>query len=314
MIEPIPQDVARRLQLAAIAGNEPADSYFWLLTKQASGEAIEDFIPVRELERAAATAIKYRRLGNAYIGCAPRTMRSGRAQAVKDVWVLFAESDSEESSARLWNFRPLPSIVDRSGTPGHFHCFWPLSGPLTPAAAKIANERLVRALRADTGTNAARMLRPIGTLNHKHAPPALVECVRLELDTFTASQVVGDLIDIEPERPAPAIARVDSTRLAAGQLDVRSIPSAEFVPRLTGREVTPAGFVRCPFHKNGEERTPSLHVSATESRWYCHATGCQQGGGLPEFYALLHGRLVPDSRDTHAFIRFVYEIKEALTP
>jgi hypothetical protein len=311
-MEPIPQDVALRLQLAAIAGDERAESYLYLLTKRGDVVVNQDFIPVRELERAAATAIDRSPLGNVYVGCAPRITRSGRKRAICRVWILPADCDSTLSSARLPKFQPSPPLVNRSGTADRTQSIWPLSEPLTPAAAEIANKRLARALGADSAcTHAASMLRPIGSLNHKHSPPIPVRCVRLKLDVFTAAQVVGDLDDVEQrERPAITIARTNGTCLADGQLDVQSIPSGEFVALLTGREVTPAGFVQCPFHKGGRERTPSLHVSAIDAHWYCHA--CRHGGGLPEFYALLYGQPVPDRRDKHAFVKLAYEIKAAL--
>jgi hypothetical protein len=321
--EQIPQELALKLQFTAIAGGEPSSSYFWLLTKptkysplQAKYSPLQEFIAVRELERAAATAIDRSRLGHVYVGCAPRTSRSGGLDAVERVWTLWADCDSDGAVERLRAFRPLPSIVNRSGSTlpsgrHKLHANWPLCRPLTPAAAKMANERLARALDADSGTNAARMLRPVGSLNHKHQPPTRVECVRLEPDVFTAAQIVGELDDVEIERPA-AKTGTSNRPLVVGDVDLRSIPSAEFVPLLTGRAVTPDGYVQCPFHKNGQERTPSLHVSAIGGQWYCLGD-CQQGGGLIEFYALLHGRSIPDRHDRHAFVRFAYEIKGAVS-
>jgi hypothetical protein len=306
------QDVALRRLLEAIAGDEPAGSFVEMRFRW-PGRWQQLWFPVSELDRAARAADDLGQLGDVYVGCAPRIARSGGKDAVGRVWMLWADPDSKESSDRLRKFRPLPSIVQRSGTADHFHSFWPLSEPLTPAATKIANKRLAFRLGADcASTDIAHILRVPGSLNHKHAPPALVECVRLKPHVFTAAQIVGELDNVEQlERPATTTVRTSGTRLAAGQLDVRSIPSAQFVPLLTGHEVDSAGFVQCPFHKNGQERTPSLHVSAVESRWYCHATDCQQGGGLPEFYALLHGRGVP--RGSHEFIKFVYEIKDAVS-
>ena len=89
---------------------------------------------------------------------------------------------------------------------------------------------------------------------------------------------------------------------------LRSIPGSEYVSLLTGREVTRAGFVQCPLHGGGQERTPSLHVSADDGRWYCF--GCDQGGGLLDFYAALHGRQVP--RAGVEFVEFVRDVAGAI--
>lgn len=57
------------------------------------------------------------------------------------------------------------------------------------------------------------------------------------------------------------------------------IDAAEFVAALAGREVDRRGFAQCPFHGDGAERTPSLHVSGPF--WYCH--GCHVGGTIYDF-------------------------------
>jgi hypothetical protein len=51
--------------------------------------------------------------------------------------------------------------------------------------------------------------------------------------------------------------------------DLRRIPAATYLYRLTGREVNRMGFAQCPFHGGGGERTPSLKVSG--ELWACHA-------------------------------------------
>jgi ferredoxin len=57
-----------------------------------------------------------------------------------------------------------------------------------------------------------------------------------------------------------------------------------YIEALTGREVK-RGFVQCPFHGDGDERTASLHT--TGNLWYCH--GCGAGGSIYDFGALLYG-------------------------
>jgi hypothetical protein len=195
--ESIPQDAALRLQLAVIAGNEPATSCLEIRSKRARGPGMQqDFIPVRELDRAARCAINRGQMTDTYVGVAPRTQRKGSADAIERVWCLWADCDGPAALDRLRAFRPMPSIVIRTGSEKHVHAYWPLRGPTPPDWAQRANRRLALALGADEkATDPARILRASGTLSHKYAPPRPVVCTRLELDAFTLDQVVGRLPD-----------------------------------------------------------------------------------------------------------------------
>lgn len=112
-------------------------------------------------------------------------------------------------------------------------------------------------------------------------------------------------VGVREPRPAPV--RRQSSE-AGTDLDLlRSIPSGEYVPALTGRDVNGVGMVQCPLHSNGEERTPSLHVSDDHSGWHCF--GCDRGGDVLEFFALLEGQQVPTGRE---FFEFARELAESL--
>jgi hypothetical protein len=138
-----------------------------------------------------------------YIGCAPRVSNtSGTLKDVERVWALWCDCDSAEATERLRRFKPWPSIVVQS-SPGRVHGYWSLNEPVRTDVADRANRRIMRALGSDGVCDAARVLRPIGTINHKHG--ASVECVRLELDTFTLADVVGDLEDDNRYRPKPRV-------------------------------------------------------------------------------------------------------------
>ena len=147
----IPQTWALRLQLAVIAGNEPAGSYIELRFKRAGGGMAQDFIPVGELERAAASAVNRGQLGDVYLGVCPRTERSGGKDAVARAWVFWCDCDTEQSVERLRAFRPLPSVVIRSGTGRRVHAYWPLRHPVPARFAGTANLRIAHALGADKG-------------------------------------------------------------------------------------------------------------------------------------------------------------------
>jgi hypothetical protein len=226
----IPQAHALRLQLVTIAGKEPAGSLFEIRSRIVTGGMRQTFVPIRERDRAVKAIINGSRIGDVYIGAAPRVRESGTADAVERVHCLWCDCDGPEAVDMLRGFEPLPSIVVRSsGTPDRVHAWWPLKVPLTPAQAVRANRRLALALGADrASTDAARVMRPAGSLNHKHDPARLVECVRLELTTFKAAQVVGGLDDDpryvpRPTPPAPRV--VDGGSALAGL--VRVVREAE---------------------------------------------------------------------------------------
>lgn len=196
----IPQREALRLQLSAIAGDEPSPSYFEIRAKRATGAGMQqDWIPVRELERAARALINRGQMADAYVGVAPRAARKGTADVVERVWCLWADCDGESSLERLSAIRPLPNIVVRSGGDDSAHAYWQLSAAVPPEWAQRGNRRLALALGADrNATDPARILRPAGTFNFKHGEPRPVLCTRLELDAFTFAEVAGHLADDRP--------------------------------------------------------------------------------------------------------------------
>src|SRR5665811_578484 len=169
-----------------IAGGEPETSLIELRPIAPDGRpARRAFVPVRELEAAVEIVLRQRATLNSYVGAGPRVREDGRACAVERLWCLWADVDGAEALQRLHAFRPLPSIVIRSGSPDSVHAWWPLRSAVSPEAAQRGCRRLALALGADMkATDPARILRCAGTLNHKHDPPAKVECTRLELDVF----------------------------------------------------------------------------------------------------------------------------------
>jgi hypothetical protein len=192
------------LQLAAIRGHEPESSFFELRPLTPDGQpAPRDraFIPVRQIDEAMRLIFEQAPRLNAFVGAAPRTCENGSAAAVGGVHTLWADLDGRDPLAKLLKFRPQPSIVILSGSPSCAHVYWPLRSPISPTGAHRANRRLALALAGDMGAcDPARILRPAGSLNHKHDPPAEVRCARLELDVFTLADVVGTLPDTDHYR------------------------------------------------------------------------------------------------------------------
>ena len=292
--EVIPQDVALRLQLAAMAGNEPVASLLELRWRRPGGPMLQEFWPVRAHksigERVRALASR----GDVYVGAAPRVRQQGTKDAVHRGWALWTDLDEPDALDRLQAVTPAPSIVLLTGSPGHALAIWPLRSSLAPAHLVRANRRLAHALGGDmAATDAARILRVPQTANFKHDPPAAVECVRLELDVFEARDVVGELPD--PPSPRPTVARsprvIDTTSDA-----LLALPATEYVPALLGRELGRDGKTTCPWHAGGAERTPSLHCFPDGRGWFCWP--CDRGGTIIDFGALLYG-IEPRGRGYH---------------
>jgi hypothetical protein len=191
------QALALRCQLAAICGEEPLTSFIEIRAFDARGTCRwQEFIPLHDPEYATARISSLASELNVYVGAAPRVRRSGKVKDVARAWCLWSDCDSDVSVAALRIFEPSPSIIIRSGSAKNVHAWWPLREAISPALACQANRQLALALGADTNpTHAAAILRPIGSLNHKHTPPAPVICVRLDSTAFRMADVVGGLLD-----------------------------------------------------------------------------------------------------------------------
>jgi Bifunctional DNA primase/polymerase, N-terminal len=87
-------------------------------------------------------------------------------------------------------------------------------------------------------------------------------------------------------------------RTTSEDADVLSrIDAAVYIEAITGLVPDPRGYVRCPFHANGRERTPSLWADG--NLWCCHGR-CRPlpgqrklGGGIYQFAALAWGFQLP---------------------
>lgn len=123
------------------------------------------------LERSAATlAESY----DCWVGCAARARRGGRGADVAFAANLWTDCDEPAAVEALRAFRPAPTLVVRSSTleGERLQAWWALDRRLAPDEIKPALGRLTAALAADaSGVDTARVLRAIGTLNHKRAEP-----------------------------------------------------------------------------------------------------------------------------------------------
>jgi hypothetical protein len=244
-----------------------------------------EFFPVGIRGAAAARLRELARSTDAYVGCAPRTRRAGTRDAIGPVPVLWVDCDGELASARVRAWSPPPTMVVSSGSPGCLHAYWRLAMPLEPRAAELANLRLAKAVGADARCyDAARILRPAGTFNHKSGTPLPValDCrdasARLEADSVLAAAPILDAQGIERRWDARA------ERDGRGDPLLRIAPRV-YVAALLGRSPARNGKVCCPFH---EDERPSLHVYREPNRgWCCYS--CGRGGSVYDLAAALWG-------------------------
>lgn len=257
--------------LTELLGPGAGDRLLELRVRRRTGGMQQSFYSASSLDQAADAILSAGQRVDVYVGVVPRSAASGSKRAIDSVSTLWADCDDERAARLLTVFRPRPSIVVRSGRQGR-HAYWLLDSPLTVDQAEAANRRLAAAVGADPqSTDAARILRPPGTLNLKYDPPAKVELERLRPERVSAAAVVGALPEPAPAPPLLPL-RYDA---------LREIDPAVFVRVLLGVDVPRNRKVLCPFH--GDD-SPSLHVYESGERgWFCF--GCGRGGSIYDLAA-----------------------------
>lgn len=192
----IPARDALTIQLGAVRGNEPASSFFEVRTLRQSGApGPRRFVPVSEPEHVIGAVLSELQDVHTYIAVLPRVREGGTAADTERGWTLYSDHDTSESVEALRGFRPLPAIVVQT-RPGRLQAYWPLRESVPPLWVKRATRRIAHATGADMlAAEPARILRAIGSRNHKTDPPAEVVCLRCELKQFTMAEVVGSLPD-----------------------------------------------------------------------------------------------------------------------
>jgi hypothetical protein len=216
-----------------------------------------------------------------YVGVCLRSRRAGGRDAIDRAHLAFVEIDTPDALDRLRAFRHPATAIISSGSPGHAHAYFSLSAPVTVPELERANRRLAHALGGDLASvDAARILRPPCSWNHKHSPPGWVELVELdEARRYELDELGNGLSD-----PAirPSAGTTTSRRTGRTELDRRllAIPAVEYVGALTGVSADRGGKIHCPFH---EDRTASLQLY-DDGTWYCFGA-CKAGGSIFDFAA-----------------------------
>ena len=121
--------------------------------------------------------------------------RKGKTATVR---ALYFEKDGGALPAHL----PRPTALVES-SPGHLHGYYRLTRALAPAEAETLNKRLTYALGADpSGWDLGQMLRPPGTVNHKHAGRPPVRVLYIE-DRALDPDELDRLLPPAPQGAAP---------------------------------------------------------------------------------------------------------------
>jgi hypothetical protein len=278
--------------LRLLAGSDPRERRLEIRYRRPIGMG-QRFIRARHLEHAAGLV---RRLGartDTYVGVLLRDRRAGGRDAVSRSHLVFVELDATPSE-RLLDRSPAPrSMLVTSGTRGHVHAYWLLREPVSAQAAEEANRMLALRVGGDLASvDAARILRPPQTFNHKHCPP--VEVLLQLLDpqrAYLLEELTAGLEDQAAKRGADKMCQVLASerarrgrRAGVGDLvheQLREIPTSEYVTRLTGLTPNREGKIACPFH---DDRTPSLQCYG-DGTWCCF--GCRRGGTVFDFAGAL---------------------------
>ncbi|MGH3264145.1 MAG: CHC2 zinc finger domain-containing protein [Trebonia sp.] len=217
-----------------------------------------------------------------YVGVCLRSRRAGGRDAIDRAHLAFVEIDKPDALNRLHAFPHPPTMVVSSGTAGHAHAYYALSAPVTVPELENANRCLAHALGGDLAcVDAARILRPPASWNHKHSPPAPVEMI--EVDARRRYEL-ADLIDgLEaPPDARPAESVLTGRRIVGTEIDrqLLAIPAADYVRMLTSLAPDRTGKIHCPFH---DDHTASMQLY-DDGTWYCYGA-CQAGGSIFDFAA-----------------------------
>ncbi len=181
------------------------------LRLRAGAGMTQRFLPVDRLDEVRQVVLELAPQTDLYVGVLPRWRAQGARRDVGGgARVVWADCDGDGAVRALAAFRRPPSIIVRSGSGGNRHAYWLLDRRATVAEVQRANRRLALALGADAGSaEAARILRPPATLNHKHAAPVpvvLEVCVPERRAAGARRRAVGSARRARRRRGTAAIA------------------------------------------------------------------------------------------------------------
>jgi hypothetical protein len=296
---------ATRRFLAALYRSAPADSLVEVRYSVASGMR-QRFGRVEEVEGVVDEVAGRARSTDVFVGVVPRRRHGGRRDdLVARTSVVWVDCDSHESVAALAGFRPRPAIEVASGSRQNRHAYWVLRDAVGLDAIELLNRRLALELGADARcSDAARILRPAGSINWKSGRPTAVRLIALdEQRSVDVAELDRRLPALPAEPAAPAEARRWSPR-AAGEDRLLAVSPRVYVERLTGAPVGRSGKMRCPFHELSVGDTTADDVSPACSVEDASLNGRAAGDRLlsippPVYFERLTGLRVGRSGKLH---------------
>ena len=267
-------EILRRF-LESVQGSSP-DGLLEMRFRRASGGMGQCFFATEQRPAAIQVMLSLSERTDVYFGVAPRRGPRGGRSSIESASVVWADCDTREAVERAAMSVLPPSVVVRTSEIGR-HAYWCLAEPQDIGAVEELNRRLAVGLGADgRSSDGARILRPPGTLNYKHQPPA-----RVVVESFDPARVypASELAAVLPPPVTPPPVQIASGRRSTDPL--HEIPPAAYARVLLGVTVDRTRKIQCPFH---EDRTPSLHLYPTaEQGWYCF--GCGRGSSIYDMAA-----------------------------
>ena len=276
-----------RAYLDLLAGDEPPGALFEVRTRRPDRVSMRSwFIDVAARSRLLVLLPAIAERADVYLGVAPRRTDRGTRDAITHGHVAWVDVDGVDGISRLAAFKPAPSMVVASGTPGSAHGYWGLSRPADSAVLEEMNQRLADVLAGDPLWPATTILRPPATMNHKHHPPRPVQLVDRRAARYDPDRLLAALVEQTPGIRVTEARRGVPDR-DSGDDRLLTISPIVYGAQLLGVEVPRSGFVTCPWH---EDKTPSLKLYETPERgWYCYSSRCRRGGSIYDLAARLWG-------------------------
>ncbi len=161
-----------------------------------------NYLPAGEVDRLVALVRARCRRGEE-VFATPLTRQHpqpGRAGAILPAGVCWVDLDDPERVERLRVFAHRPHMVVASG--GGLHAYWRLSATLGEGEVEQANRKLAGALGGDLKcTDAPRIMRVPGSVNHKAGRACLLIHVDLARPPVDPTELLAGLADPEPAPP-----------------------------------------------------------------------------------------------------------------
>jgi hypothetical protein len=256
-------DSATRL-LEALHGTAAASFTELRMIDPAFGPPRQEWFGTTEHSAAAIRAAELSTKYDVYFGVAPRTRREGGKAAIAHAYTVWGDVDTPAALAEMATFDLPPSAVVASGSPGCFHAYWFLDQPITVDVLEAVNRRLATHLGADIrATDAARILRVPGTLNHKGTDPRSVVMQSFTGERYDIEQVLAAL----PHAGDPSSPPARAPRAPGQHPGEVSKSVTKVLDRLDGVIPSTTGWTaRCPAH---DDTRPSLSVGQGDDAGVC---------------------------------------------